>query len=43
MGFVARTLWKATDALALKPRLSGALVVGVGLVFLLEHIEGMVL
>ena len=42
MGFVARAIWKATDALALKPRLSGALAAGAGLVFLLEHIESMV-
>ena len=37
--FVARSVWNATSQLALQPRLAGAVVAGIGLTFLIEHIE----
>lgn len=40
-GWVARAVWKATDATALKPRLAGAVVAGIGAAFLIENVEGM--
>ena len=39
---VAYALWKATEIIALKPRLSGALTACGGLAYLLEHVEGMI-
>lgn len=35
------TVWKAADPKALQPRLAGALVAGIGVAFMLEHVEGM--
>ena len=35
----ARGLWKATSQLAIQPRLAGAVVAGIGLTFLIEHVE----
>jgi urease accessory protein len=40
-GWVATAVWKAADASALKPRLAGALMAGVGFAFLVENVEGM--
>ena len=42
VGIVARQLWKVARADALQPRLAGALVAGVGLVYLIENVEGMI-
>lgn len=42
-GWVAKTLWKATDAQAIQARLAGAVVAGVGLYLTLENVEGVVL
>lgn len=39
--WVAHSLWQATDPQAIKPRLTGAIVAGVGAAFLVENIEGM--
>ena len=39
---VVCALWKAREIIALKSRLSGALAAGGGLVYLIEHIEGMI-
>lgn len=39
---VTREIWKASSALAVQPRLAGALVAGVGLTFLLENVETMI-
>ncbi|WP_282610233.1 HupE/UreJ family protein [Pelagibius sp. Alg239-R121] len=40
-GALARKVWKAENALAIQPRLAGAVVAGVGAAFLIENIEGM--
>lgn len=40
-GFIARKVWNAESALAIQPRLAGAVVAGVGAAFLIENIEGM--
>ncbi|MGD9670628.1 MAG: HupE/UreJ family protein [Hyphomicrobiaceae bacterium] len=40
-GFLTRETWKASNALAMQPRLAGALLAGVGLTFLIERIESM--
>ena len=42
-GWVAKTLWKATDARAIEARLAGAVVAGIGLYLTLENVEGAVL
>jgi len=42
-GTVVRRVWHATDTRALHPRLAGALVAGIGLAFLIENIEGLIL
>lgn len=42
-GWVAKNLWKATQAEAIQARLAGAVVAGVGLYLTLENLEGMVL
>ncbi len=39
-GWVAATLWKATEAQAVSARLAGAVVAGVGLYLTLENAEG---
>jgi len=39
-GLVCTTLWKASQASAIQPRLAGAMVAGVGLYLALEHLEG---
>ena len=36
---VARGLWQSTSHLAVQPRLAGAVIAGVGLTFLVEHVE----
>lgn len=43
MTFMTLQAWKASSALAIQPRLAGAVVAGVGLTFLLEHIEQLAL
>ena len=42
-GWVARTIWKATEATAIQARLAGAVVAGVGLYLSMENLEGAVL
>lgn len=39
--WVAHSLWKTTEPMAVKPRLAGAVAAGVGAAFLVENIEGM--
>ncbi|MBT8437717.1 MAG: HupE/UreJ family protein [Gammaproteobacteria bacterium] len=39
-GLVCTTLWKASQASAIQPRLAGAMVAGAGLYLALEHLEG---
>jgi len=41
-GFVMRQIWKAASLLELQPRLAGALLAGVGLTYLVEHLESLV-
>lgn len=41
-GWVARTLWNATEASAIQARLAGAIVAGVGIFLTLENAEGLV-
>jgi urease accessory protein len=38
---VTRTLWRAADPTAIAPRLTGALMAGIGFAFLVENIEGL--
>jgi len=38
-GFLLRVIWKVSSAEALQPRLAGALIAGVGLAYLVEHVE----
>jgi urease accessory protein len=38
-GWMAREFTKATSSLAMEPRLAGAIVMGVGATFLIEHAE----
>jgi urease accessory protein len=40
VGFVIRRIWRAASLAELQPRLSGALLAGVGLTYLVEHVEG---
>lgn len=40
-GWVATAIWKSADASALKPRLAGALMAGIGFAFLVENVEGL--
>ena len=42
-GWVASTLWKATEATAIQARLAGAVVAGIGLYLTMENVEGAVL
>lgn len=42
-GWVAKTLWKATEATAIEVRLTGAVVAGVGAFLSLETLEGLVM
>ena len=42
VGFVTRQIWKATSIVELQPRLAGALLAGVGLTYLVEHVESFV-
>jgi len=37
-----RTVWQATSPLALKPRLAGAMMAGIGLAFLVENLEALI-
>jgi len=39
-GALCASIWKASSASALQPRLAGAMVTGVGLYLVLEHAEG---
>lgn len=39
-GWAMKSLFKATEAGAMQPRLAGAVVAGVGLFLTLEHVEG---
>jgi len=39
--WLTRGVWRAADPSALKPRLAGAVALGVGAAFLVENIEGM--
>ena len=39
-GLLMRQFWKATSTAELQPRLAGALLAGVGLTYLVEHVEG---
>ena len=41
-GFLVRQIWRATSMVELKPRLAGALFAGVGLTYLVEHVEDFV-
>jgi urease accessory protein len=43
VAFATERFWKVIDAAALQPRLAGAVVAGVGLAFLIENLEGMIL
>ena len=43
VAFATARFWKVIDAAALQPRLAGAVVAGVGLAFLIENLEGMIL
>jgi len=38
--WLVRSLWNADTALAVKPRLAGAIAAGIGAAFLIENIEG---
>ena len=40
--WLVRSFWNADTALAIKPRLAGALAAGIGAAFLIEGIEGVV-
>ncbi len=42
-GWVAKTLWQATESTAIQARLAGAVVAGVGLYLSMENLEGAVL
>ncbi len=42
-GWVAKNIWKATEATAIQARLAGAVVAGVGLYLSLENAEGLVI
>lgn len=39
---MTRTLWRATNPSAIAPRLTGALMAGIGFAFLVENIEGLI-
>ena len=39
-GWVAKNIWKATEATAVQARLAGAVVAGVGMYLTLENVEG---
>lgn len=39
MTFVTLTTWQAVSAAEMKPRLAGAFIAGIGMTFLVEHIE----
>lgn len=43
VAFATARFWKVIDAAALQPRLAGAVIAGVGLAFLIENLEGMIL
>jgi len=40
--WLTRTLWKATTAEAVQPRLAGAVAAGIGAAFLIENVEGLI-
>jgi urease accessory protein len=40
VGFVIHRIWRAASLAVLQPRLAGALLAGVGLTYLVEHVEG---
>ena len=39
--WMTRTLWQAADPSALAPRLTGAIIAGIGFAFLVENVEGL--
>ena len=39
--WMTRTVWRAADPSAIAPRLTGALVAGIGFAFMVENIEGL--
>ena len=39
---LTRQIWQARAAEAIQPRLAGAMIAGVGLTFLVEHVEAMI-
>ena len=39
MTFMTLQAWKASSAQSMQPRLAGAVVAGIGLTFLIEHVE----
>ena len=41
MTFITLRTWQAASAIDLKPRLAGAFIAGVGMTFLIEHIEAL--
>lgn len=40
---VARSVWKAASQVAVQPRLAGAVVAGIGVTFLVENVESLIL
>ena len=42
-GYLALRVWNAADQRAVHPRLAGAVVAGIGLTFLIENLEGLLL
>ncbi len=42
-GLLAVRLWNATGPAAVRPRLAGAVVAGIGLTFFMEHVENLIL
>ncbi len=40
--WLARTVWNASTAEAIQPRLAGAVAAGIGAAFLIENIEGLI-
>ena len=43
VGLLAVRLWNAAGPDAIRPRLAGAVVAGIGLTFLMEHVESLIL
>ena len=42
-GWLSVSVWRATETVAIQPRLAGAMVAGTGLYLTLEHLEGSLL